>query len=169
MILKSHVLVLNQNYEPMSITNVKKAVVLVFLGKAELIEKHDNLLIRTVNRSFPMPSIVRLTRYIRVPRKRIVLSRKNIIKRDNHQCQYCGTTKGPVTVDHIIPKGRNGEDTWENLVCACTRCNTKKGNRTPEEAGMRLLRRPKKPSHIFFIRYIIGDLDNRWKPYLFMN
>ncbi|MFX0141549.1 MAG: HNH endonuclease [Candidatus Hodarchaeota archaeon] len=167
--LKAQVLVLNQNYEPMSITNAKKAIILIFLGKAEIIENHNNLMVRSINLSLPLPSIVRLTRYISVPRKRIVLSRKNIIKRDNHQCQYCGTTIGPVTVDHIIPKDRGGEDTWENLVCACTKCNNKKRNRTPEEAKMMLLKKPQKPSHIFFIRYFIGKLDKSWKPYLFMN
>jgi len=167
--LKTQVLVLNQNYEPMTITNAKKAIILIYLGKAELVEKHDSVLVRSVTVALPMPSIVRLTRYISVPRKRIVLSRKNIVKRDGHRCQYCGTTHGPITVDHVIPKGRGGKDTWENLVCACTRCNNKKGNRTPEEANMTLARRPQKPSHIFFIRYFIGKLDNRWKPYLFMN
>jgi len=167
--LKRQVLVLNQNYEPMSITNAKKAIILIFLGKAEIIENHDNMMVHSINVSLPLPSIVRLTRYISVPRKRIVLSRKNIIKRDNHQCQYCGTHAGFFTVDHIIPKDRGGEDTWENLVCACTKCNNKKGNRTPDEAGMILLKKPQKPNHIFFIRYFIGKLDNSWKPYLFMN
>jgi len=167
--LKTQVLVLNQNYEPMSITNVKKAILLIFLRKAELIEKYDGLRIRSINLAFPLPCIVRLTRYIHVPQKRIVLSRKNILKRDNHRCQYCGKNNGPFTLDHVIPKDRGGEDTWENLVCACTHCNNKKRNRTPDEAGMRLLSRPKKPNHIFFIRYIVGNMDNRWKPYLFMN
>ena len=167
--LKTQVLVLNQNYEPMSITNAKKAIILIFLEKAEIIENHDNFKVRSIHLSLPLPSIIRLTRYINVPRKRIILSRKNIIKRDNHQCQYCGTKVGPVTVDHILPKGRGGGDSWENLVCACTKCNNKKRNRTPEEAGMILLKKPRKPSHLFFIRYFIGKLDNRWKPYLFMN
>jgi 5-methylcytosine-specific restriction endonuclease McrA len=132
--LHSQVLVLNQNYEPMTITNVKKAIILIYLGKAEIIEKNDAY-IHSVSISYPLPSIVRLTRYINVPRKRIILSRKNIIKRDGHQCQYCGIRTGPVTIDHVTPRVRGGEDTWENLVCACVRCNNKKGNRTPEEAG----------------------------------
>lgn len=167
--LKSQVLVLNQNYEPMSITNAKKAIVLIYLGKAEIIEKNDSLMVHSISISWPLPSIVRLTRYISVPRKRIVLSRKNIIKRDGHQCQYCGTKVGSVTVDHVIPKGKGGEDTWENLVCACTKCNTEKRNRTPEEAGMKLLKKPQKPNHIFFIRYFVGTIDKQWKPFLFMN
>ena len=167
--LKTQVLVLNQNYEPMTITNAKKAIVLIYMGKAELVETYDSYVVRSITIALPLPSIVRLTRYISVPRKRIVLSRKNIIKRDGHTCQYCGKANGPITVDHVIPKGRGGEDSWENLVCACTRCNNKKGNRTPDEANMGLLRKPQKPSHLFFIRYVIGKLDHRWKPYLFMN
>jgi len=167
--LKTNVLVLNQNYEPMTITNAKKAIILLYLQKAELVEKYDSEVVRSVSLSMPLPSIVRLTRYIYVPRKRIVLSRKNIIKRDGHRCQYCGTTGAPITVDHVIPKGRGGLDTWENLVCACTSCNNKKGDRTPEEADMPLLKKPVRPNHIFFFRYLSTNLDNRWKPYLFMN
>lgn len=159
---------LNQNYEPMTITNAKKAIILVYLGKAEMIEK-NNVLVHSVRTSLPLPSIVRLTRYINVPRKRIILSRKNIIKRDNHQCQYCGSRNGPVTIDHIIPRDRGGEDTWENLVCACVKCNSKKGNRMPEEARMRLAKKPQRPNYIFFIRYFVGTIDSRWEPYLYMN
>jgi len=165
--LHSQVLVLNQNYEPMTITNAKKAIILIYLGKAEIIEKNDTY-IRSVSTSYPLPSIVRLTRYINVPRKRIILSRKNIIKRDNHQCQYCGVRSGPVTIDHVIPKVQGGEDSWENLVCACVKCNNKKGNRTPEEAGMKLAKKPLRPNYFFFIRYFVGTIDKRWKPYLYM-
>lgn len=165
--LESHVLVLNQNYEPMTVTNAKKAIILLYLGKAELVEK-NNAVVHSVRNSMPLPSIVRLTRYINVPRKRIILSRKNIIKRDNHQCQYCGHRNGPVTIDHVIPRDRGGEDTWENLVCACVRCNNKKGNRTPEEAKMKLARKPQRPNYIFFIRYFVGNIDSRWAPYLYM-
>jgi 5-methylcytosine-specific restriction endonuclease McrA len=166
--LNTQVLILNQNYEPMSVTNAKRAIILIYLGKAEIIERHDGY-IRSVTLAIPLPSIVRLVRYIRVPRKGIILSRKNIIKRDNHQCQYCGATHKPVTVDHIIPKDRGGEDSWENLVCACVKCNVKKGNRTPEEVGMTLTHRPQKPGHLFFIQRFMGITDERWKPYLFMD
>jgi len=165
--LNSHVLVLNQSFEPMTITSAKKAIILIYLGKAEIIEK-NNAVVRSINTSLPLPSIVRLTRYINVPRKRIILSRKNIIKRDNHQCQYCGSRSGPVTIDHIIPRDRGGEDTWENLVCACVTCNNRKSNRTPEEARLRLIRRPQKPNYIFFMRYVVSRIDSRWEPYLYM-
>ena len=165
--LNSRVLVLNQNYEPMSVCSAKRAIVLLYLEKAEMIE-HNHDWIRSVNASMPLPSIVRLIRLINVPRKRVLLNRKNILKRDGYQCQYCGVREGPITVDHVVPRDKGGQDTWENLVCACVGCNTKKSNRTPREAGMVLLRKPKKPGYLFFIQHLIGVPDDRWKPYLFM-
>ena len=166
--LNRGVLLLNQNYEPMSVTSARKAIVLIYLGKAEIIERHNHM-IHSVSLAIPLPSIVRLVRFIHVPRKRIVLTRRNILKRDGSRCQYCNSTRIPVTVDHVIPKVRGGGDTWENLVCACVKCNTKKGDRTPEEAGMKLIRHPRKPNNLFFIQHFIGIRDDRWKPYLFMN
>lgn len=165
--LKGQVLVLNQNYEPMSVCDVKRAVLLIYLGKAEIIER-STVLIRSVHDAMPFPLVVRIVMYVKIPSKRIVLSRKNIIKRDGHICQYCGTNEPPMTVDHVIPKNRKGKDTWENLVCACVRCNGKKGHRTPEQADMPLLRRPKKPNHLMFIRNFVGVQNEKWKPYLFM-
>lgn len=167
--LNSKVLVLNQNYEPMSVCNVKKAIILLFLGKAELIEAHAGKLLRSVSVSMPFPSVVRLSVYIRVPYKKIILSRKNILRRDGHRCQFCGRGDLPLTVDHVLPRSRGGEDTWENLVCACVQCNNAKGDRTPEEARMPLMRRASRPNHVTFIRHFVGNIDDRWKPYLFMN
>ena len=164
----TQVLVLNQNYEPMIVTNAKKAIILVYCGKAEIIERNERE-IHSIHVVIPLPSIVRLLRYIRVPRKRIVLSRRNIIKRDQHQCQYCGTRVGSFTVDHVKPKHLGGPDAWENLVCACVKCNTKKGGRTLEEANMKLLRTPRKPNHLFVIQHFVGITDRRWRPYLFLN
>ena len=165
--INSRVLVLNQNYEPMSVCSARRAVVLLYLEKAEIIEKNHEM-IHSVSCCIPMPSVVRLGRLIQAPRKRILLNRRNVIKRDDHQCQYCGTTEGSVTVDHVLPKDRGGQDTWENLVCACVKCNTIKRNRTPREAGMVLLKKPRKPGYLFFIQHLTGVCDDRWKPYLFM-
>lgn len=167
--LNSKVLILNQNYEPLSVCNVKKAIVLLILGKAELIEKSDGKLLRSVSMAMPFPSVVRLSIYVRLPYKKIILSRKNILRRDNHRCQYCGRGDVPLTVDHIIPKARGGEDVWENLVTACVVCNNRKGDRTPDEAMMPLLRKITRPNHVTFIRHFVGTVDERWKPYLFMN
>ena len=139
----------------------------MFLGKAELVSSVDNKYINTVYRTFVYPSIVRSSLFVRVPFKKIILSRKNILRRDNHRCQYCGSTSA-LTIDHIIQKSRGGDDTWENLVVACIKCNNKKSDRTPEEAKMSLRTKPKKPSHITFIKNFVGRVDEEWKPYLYM-
>jgi 5-methylcytosine-specific restriction endonuclease McrA len=167
--LNNKVLVLNQNYEPMSVCNVRKAIILLYLGKAELIESYNGKQVHAISMAMPFPSIVRLGVYVHIPYKKIILSRKNILRRDNHRCQYCGRTDATLTVDHIIPKAKLGEDSWENLVTACVECNNRKGNRTPEESQMKLLRKPMRPNHVTFIRHFVGTVDERWKPYLFMN
>ncbi len=167
--LNKNVLILNQNYEPLSVCSVKRAVILVFLGKAEIIEKYDGNMVRAVSVAIPVPSVVRLGFYIHVPNKRILLSRKNIIKRDGHRCQYCGDNQKAMTVDHIIPRIYGGKDTWENLVCACISCNNRKGDHTPEQAGLALLRQPRRPTHITFIQQFIGISDQRWRQYLFLD
>jgi 5-methylcytosine-specific restriction endonuclease McrA len=166
--LSGKVLVLNQNYEAMSICNVQRAIILLYLGKAELIASKDSRLIRSVSLSMRFPTIVRLRIYIRVPYKKIVLSRKNILRRDLYHCQYCGRTDGALTIDHVIPKSKGGDDSWENLLTACITCNNKKGDRTPEEAKMSLIRKPAKPSHITFMKHFVGRIDDDWKPYLYM-
>jgi 5-methylcytosine-specific restriction endonuclease McrA len=167
--LNAKVLILNQSYEPMSVINAKKAIVLLYLGKAELIEAHTGNRIRSVSASMPFPSIVRLSMYVRVPFKKIILSRKNILRRDGHRCQYCGRSDLSLTIDHVLPLSRGGEDTWENLVCACVQCNNRKGDRTPDETSMLLRRKPMRPNHVTFIRHVMGSLDERWKPYLFLH
>jgi len=168
-IINRNVLMLNQNYEPLTVCSARRAIVLLFQGKAEMIETANGLLIHTVSTSYDLPSIVRLWQYRRVPFKRIMLTRKNVITRDARRCQYCSTSKGPMTVDHVIPKTNNGSDSWENMVCACVKCNNKKGNRTPEQAGMKLLKKPTRPSHIQFIQRYVGVSDHRWRQYLFMD
>jgi 5-methylcytosine-specific restriction endonuclease McrA len=167
--MNAKVLILNQNYEPMSVINVRKAIVLLYLGKAELIEANDSLRVHSVSMTMPFPSIVRLSVFVRVPYKKIILSRKNILRRDAHRCQYCGRGDIPLTVDHVTPVSRGGDETWENLVCACVQCNNRKGDRTPDEAAMPLKRRPIRPNHVTFIRHFVGTLDERWKPYLFLH
>ena len=153
----------------MSVCNVKKAIILLYLGKAELIDVYNGKQLHSVSLTMPFPSIVRLSVYIHIPYKKIILSRKNILRRDGHRCQYCARTDITLTVDHLLPKSRLGEETWENLVTACVDCNNRKGDRTPDEARMKLIRRPMKPNHVTFIRHFVGTIDESWKPYLFMN
>ncbi len=167
--LGGKVLVLNQSYEPISICSPKKAIILIYLMKAEMVAERKNKRIRSVSNSYPFPSIIKLLTYIKIPFKSVELSRKNIIKRDGNRCQYCNKKSVEITIDHIIPKSRGGMDTWENLTAACVRCNNRKGNRTPEEADMPLLTKPRKPNHIIFLKQHIGVLEEAWKPFLFMD
>ncbi|OQX91744.1 MAG: HNH endonuclease [candidate division Zixibacteria bacterium 4484_95] len=167
--LNRHVLVLNQNFEPLSVCSVKRAIIMVYLNRAEVIESLDGYKIHSVSLNLPVPSVVRLGVYVKVPVKRIMLTRKNIIKRDGYRCQYCGKKVSQMTVDHVIPKNLGGRDIWENLVAACPECNNRKGQRTPEQAGLSLIRKPRRPNHITFIQQFIGVNDIRWKQYLFMD
>ncbi len=169
LVASGKVLVLNQSYEPISICSARKAVILVLLNKAELITQRDNRFFRSVSTKLPQPSIIKLSKYIRVPFQNIEATRRNVLRRDDHRCQYCGKKSFELTIDHIIPKSRGGADSWENLITACTRCNNKKGNRTPEEAGMPLLSKAKKPNHIVFLQQAVGNIDDKWKPFLFMD
>ena len=165
--MDSAVLVLNQDYQPLSVCSVQRSIKLIFLEKAEILHDYPNKQIQTVNDHFSYPSVIRLRRYIRLPYTKIVLSRRNIMKRDHHSCQYCGK-RSDLTLDHVIPKSRNGRDTWENLVTACNDCNVRKGNRTPDEARMPLKVKPYRPMHITFFQHFIGGVQEEWKPYLYM-
>jgi 5-methylcytosine-specific restriction endonuclease McrA len=166
--LNGKVLILNGNYEPLAVASVEKAIVLLYLEKAELVSALHSRTVRSTSMSMPFPSVIRLSTYIRVPFKRVILSRKNILRRDGHRCQYCGLMGVTLTVDHIMPKSRGGEDSWENLVSACLRCNNMKGSQTPDEAHMALMHRPIRPNHVTFLRQFIGRIDKDWEPYLFM-
>ncbi len=166
--MNGHVLLLNADYSAMSVTSVRRALVLVLHSKAEVVEADKLKVLRSAASFHPFPSIVRLRQYVRVPYRQILLSRKNVLRRDHFRCQYCGA-KEHLTIDHVMPKSRGGKDTWENLTTACTRCNSRKGCRTPEEASMPLHRRPHRPSHVMFIRDYVGTLDDTWKPYLFLS
>jgi 5-methylcytosine-specific restriction endonuclease McrA len=167
--LSRNVLVLNHNYEPLSITKAKRAIILIYLGKAEIVETYDEIKVRALSSSIPLPSVVRLVFFIKVHRRAIALSKKNIMRRDGYTCQYCGTKEGPMTTDHVVPKRLGGRDTWENLVCACVGCNNGKGDRSPEEADLNLVRTPAKPHFFTFINSLITIPDVRWKRYLFLD
>jgi len=136
--------------------------------KAELVCKRDGLIVRSINSSIPLPSVIRLNSYLRLPYRKIEISRKNIHYRDDFTCQYCGKKSKELTIDHIIPKSRGGDDSWENLVSCCKACNNKKGDKTPAEAGMKLLSKPYKPNYVMFINKIVGGHHEEWKPYLFI-
>ncbi|MEO0072918.1 MAG: HNH endonuclease [candidate division WOR-3 bacterium] len=167
--LNEEVLVLNQNYEPLTFCRARRALVLLYLGKAELVESYNGKIVRSVKNWLPLPSVLRLNRFIKVTRREIPLTKRNILRRDNHQCQYCGKKTGPMTTDHVIPKGKGGTDSWENLVCACVECNTKKGNKPYMSVGLKLLRKPKKPTYLQFILSSRDKIPEEWRPYLFVD
>ncbi|MDB9313092.1 HNH endonuclease [Spirulina sp. CS-785/01] len=161
----SKVLVLNASYEPLNITSWRRAVVLLLKGKAEQLEYNT----REIYTKIPLPTVIRLRYYVRVPYKEIPLTRRNILERDDHTCQYCNYRGDNLTLDHVVPRSRGGKDSWDNLVAACVRCNVKKGNRTPEEAQMPLSTRPRRPYsslHFEIARYIRSGRNEEWKKYV---
>lgn len=162
-------LVLNQNYEAITLISAQKAFLLVFLDKAEAVDYFPDRFFNTIHQSFPIPCTVRLKVYVNLPYKNVLLAKRNVMKRDNYRCQYCGKSGGTeMTVDHVIPKSLGGKDIWENLVAACKKCNNRKSNRTPDQAGMKLLSTPFKPSYVLFLRQNATHVEEKWKPYLFM-
>lgn len=164
----SKVLVLNQDYQAISLCSAERAFVLVFLKKAEMVANLEAKRMRSVDAEYAYPSIIRLNRYIQLPYKRVSMSRQNLYKRDGYKCVYCGQ-RDNLTLDHVIPRSKGGRDSWHNLVTACQRCNTEKGDRTPEEAEMTMSHRPFRPSFIMYLRDFNGKVADSWKPYLLMN
>jgi 5-methylcytosine-specific restriction endonuclease McrA len=159
------VLVLNQDYSPITVCTVQRAFLLVFLNKAELLETATSHMLRTVSCAYPMPSVIRIFKYIRVPYKSVVLTRNNIFKRDNFTCQYCDAQTN-LTLDHLIPVSKGGKSSWTNLVTACRPCNARKGHFTPEQVGMKLKRKPYKPSFLMFLKDFSSFTYQEWKPFL---
>lgn len=161
----TNVLVLNQNYEPLNVCNARRALVLVGVGKAEVVEEADAVL-RTVARAFRIPSIIRMRYFIRRPRPLARLSRREVFARDRFVCQYCHKRSNELTLDHVLPRRQGGAHTWENLVSACRSCNHRKAGRTPQEARMRLRRRPVRPAATLHSLLAV-HLDKRpnWRPF----
>jgi len=167
--LQIPVLLLNQNYEPLTILKVKRAIALVILGKVDTIENEDGKILHAISVTYRVPSVIRLKYFVRIKRKEISLTKKNVIKRDNHQCQYCGRRTGLMTADHIMPKSLGGEESWENLVCACHECNNRKGDHNLKQSGMHLLKQPKRPSYFTFVLNEFGQPNAKWRPFLFQS
>jgi 5-methylcytosine-specific restriction endonuclease McrA len=160
------VLVLNASYEPLNVCSLRRAHVLVYKGKAEVVEELGRPL-RSAAEKFPWPHVIRLLTYVRVPR--IVqrkISRRALFARDGWRCVYCGTASGRLTLDHVIPRSRGGESVWENVVTSCAPCNMKKGNRLPEEVSMALHSKPRPPAPVLFIHLATPRIPNGWQPYL---
>jgi 5-methylcytosine-specific restriction endonuclease McrA len=169
------VLVLNATYEPLSIISVQRAIVLLLKEKAELIEAAEERL-HASRMSLPVPLVIRLVYYVRIPRQ-VTLSptRYTVLLRDNFTCQYCGSAPGRVnlTLDHILPRSRGGQTSWDNVVAACKPCNVRKGDRTPEEAAMVLRKRPGRPHYLAFVLLAQAGMSQTvmrdvWGKYIFL-
>jgi 5-methylcytosine-specific restriction endonuclease McrA len=160
------VLVLNASFEPIHVCSTRRAIGLILTEKATLVMNGRGI-IRTVNNSFPRPSVIRLEKMIHRPKPRTLLNRREIFRRDNHTCQYCGKHAPNLTIDHVIPRHKGGLHNWTNVVAACASCNHHKGGKTPEEVGMHLLRIPKEPSVsavYIFGHHLIENQD--WEQFL---
>jgi len=158
------VLILNASYEPLNICSWRRALILLLKGKAEGVE--DSAI--EINKAVCIPKVIKLRYYVAVPYKELPFSRKNILHRDNNTCQYCGKVSSELSIDHVVPKSKGGENSWENTVAACLRCNTLKGNKLPQEAGLKLARKPRKP--VDYLKFELSkqsrELFNEWEKYI---
>ena len=166
------VLLLNITYEPLKVINWKKAITLLLLGKVEVLEEYGRE-VHSVSFTVKLPSVVRLLRLVKRPKSPVKFSRQNIYARDKYRCQYCGKRypTEEFTYDHIIPKSRGGKTEWENIVTCCVFCNRKKGGRTPNEARMKLIRKPSRPKWLPVLKITIGinEVPKSWRDYLYWN
>lgn len=151
----SKVLLLNNEYEPLNITSWKRAIVLLIKGKAEYIDKINKLDDYIIIGEYYIPKTIKLTYEMAIPDPELPFSRENIYLRDDYTCQYCGEkfSAAELTLDHVFPKSRGGKNSWENIVTCCKHCNGEKADRTPEEAGMVLLNKPKKPDDYWLFEF----------------
>jgi len=167
-------LLLNATYEPLKVVHWQKAMTLWCQGKVEVISVYDRE-VRSVSFSFKLPSVIRLLRYIKIKRNidYVPFSRANIYARDDHSCQYCGDVfpTAELTFDHVVPVAQGGRKDWENIVSCCISCNRRKGGRTPAEAGMHLIRVPKRPEKAPAIRITVGlkNAPDSWRDYFYWN
>ncbi len=163
----SRVLVLNATYEPIHVCTVRRAAVLLLKAKAELLERGE-LAVRSERLQLDRPVVIRLVAYVHVPRDvhRRKITRKAVLARDSWTCQYCGSERAGLTVDHVIPRSRGGESVWENIVASCAPCNRRKGNRLPREIEMHPKTTPRPPGPNVFIRVAAPKVPSSWEPYL---
>jgi 5-methylcytosine-specific restriction endonuclease McrA len=169
-LLQEPVLVLNATYEPINVTAVRRALILILKGVATT-EEEDGSYLHSARLTLRIPSVIRLREFRRIPYQTRALSRKNVLLRDRYTCQFCARVlpAHELTLDHVIPRSRGGHTDWDNLVACCHRCNNLKGDRLPEEAGLKLLR-PPRPFTLHTSRQImrmLGRSDQRWQKYLF--
>jgi len=164
--LDEPVLLLNSTFEPLNVINVKRAVQLVMLHKAQMVE-HNGAFLRSTHTRLPLPLVVRLAYYINRPYQKVKFTKRAVFQRDGYACQYCGRRDGTLTLDHVMPRSMGGQSTWTNIISACKECNNRKGNRTLREAGMALVSRPREPKLIPYLRITKRVSHRCWEKYLF--
>ncbi|MCU1438842.1 MAG: endonuclease [Naasia sp.] len=158
-------LVLNAGYEPLAVVSFKRALVLVMGGKATIVAADTGHPVLGASAQWERPSVILLTRYVRIPlARRVPVSRRGVLRRDGSRCAYC--SRSATTVDHVLPRSRGGADSWENLVACCLRCNNEKGDRTPAEMGWRLRVRPRAPHGAAWVVRGVERPAEEWSPYL---
>ena len=164
--MQEPVLVLNANFEPINICSTRRAMGLLLTGKAGMVVNGRGY-IRTIKELLPRPSVIRLESQIHRPRPHVKLTRREVFRRDNYTCQYCGKHDGGLTVDHVVPRHLGGQHVWTNVVAACPSCNHRKGGRKLEESRMVLLHKPKEPpanASYIFGRHLTDN--GEWEPYI---
>jgi len=165
-------LLLNSTFEPLRVVTWKKAIIMVMLNKVEVVEEYERK-VRGINVSIRLPAVIRLNRFIRRQTPIIKFSRQNLYVRDKGICQYCGAPfeYRELTYDHVIPRSKGGQTEWTNVVTCCMACNLRKGGRTPEEAGMPLIRKPKAPIWLPLLTKSLGidTPPSSWRDYLYLN
>ena len=164
--MQEPVLVLNANFEPINVCSMRRAIGLILAEKAAMVANGRGH-IHTINLLLPRPSVIRLEHMIHRPRPRVKLTRREVFRRDNYTCQYCGRRDTQLTVDHILPKHLGGEHTWTNVVAACPSCNHRKGGRRLDEVHMNLLHTPIEPpaSAIYLYGRHLDD-NGEWEPFI---
>lgn len=165
-LLNEPVLILNVNFEPLHVCDMRRAIALLMAGKAETILNGRGV-IHSASAQFHLPSIIKLQYMVQRPRPRVSLSKREVLRRDNYTCQYCGRKGYHLTIDHVVPRHAGGPHRWTNLVAACSTCNRRKGGRTPEQANMQLLNEPREPSASAAYRFG-RHLERRseWEPFI---
>lgn len=167
--MNQEVLVLNSDYEPLNVCNVRRAIVMVYLGKADVLHADGEVDTLEADGTFVLPSVVKLRGHVKRPLPELKLSRRTIFARDNYTCQYCGVAHKDMTIDHILPKRHGGRATWENLVCCCRKCNMKKSDKLLHQVNMKLTRPPRRPRYVPYIsltKYLLGRKNEVWRSYL---
>ncbi|MCX8092911.1 MAG: HNH endonuclease [Candidatus Goldbacteria bacterium] len=162
----SSVLLLNSTFEPLTIINVRRALKLLFTKKAHPVEDSPYYL-STVKAKIRIPSVIQILYYVKRPYSRPKFSKKSVFMRDNYQCQYCGKHTNKPTLDHVIPRSKNGTNDWYNVVTACPDCNNKKGDRTLKEAGMTLVKQPSEPKYMIYSTILTPANIKRWEKYFY--